>query len=158
MPRCKNGTRKNKKTGECEAYTKPVSKQQRETQKSSKADAKAEAKAKAKRMKEQEKMEDYNDRLKQAREEFFDDKQYMYHQKGLLKVEEYDEEELAPKQKKVLASTIKKVEALEKRIIKKYRLEPNEWVGDIERATDGMMENHRLGEFLKPHHERKMGW
>lgn len=34
MPRCKNGTRKNKKTGECEAYTKPVSKQQRETQKS----------------------------------------------------------------------------------------------------------------------------
>jgi hypothetical protein len=109
-------------------------------------------------MKEQEKMEDYNDRLEQAREEFFEDKQYMYDEKGLLNVEEYDEEELAPKQKKVLASTIKKVEALEKRIIKKYRLEPNEWVGDIERATVGMMQNHRLGEFLKPHHERKMGW
>jgi predicted RNase H-like nuclease (RuvC/YqgF family) len=153
MPRCKNGTRKNKKTGECETYTKPVSKSQRATKKMEKTEAKAQAKTEHKQWEEEE----YKDRLEEAREEFFEDKQYMYDKKNLLEVEIGDEVDLPAKRKKELASTIKKVEALEKRIIRKHRLKKTEWVGDVERITVGMMEDHRPGEFLKPPHERKRG-
>jgi hypothetical protein len=79
----------------------------------------------------------------------------MYDSKDLLDVEIGDEDELTTKRKKELASIIKKVEALEKRIIKKHRLKKTEWVGDIERITVGMMEDHRPGEFMKPPDERK---
>ena len=153
MPRCKNGTRKNRKTGECQTYTKPLSKSQRATKKMEKAEAKAQEKEQQKRWKEEE----YKDRLEEAREEFFEDKQDMYDSKGLLEVEIGDEDELTTKQKKELASIIKKVEALEKRIIKKHRIKKTDWVGDVERITVGMMEDYRPGEFLKPPHERKRG-
>jgi len=154
MPRCKNGTRKNRKTGECETYRKPLSKEQRATKKAAKAEAKAQEKEQQKKWKEEE----YNYRLEEAREEFFEDKQDMYDSKNLLEVGIGDENELPAKRKKELASIIKKVEALEKRIIRKHRLKKNEWVGDIERITVGMMEDYRLGEFLKPEHERRRGW
>ena len=158
MPRCKNGTRKNRRTGECVTYTKPLTKSQRETRKMANAEAKAQAKAQEKAEHEQWKEEEYKNRLIDAREEFFQDKQYMYEEKGLLEVSIGDEDELTKKQQKDLAKTLKKAEALRKRIIKKYRLKKTEWVGDIERVTVGMMEDYRWGEFLKPAHERKKGW
>ena len=124
----------------------------------SKAQAKAEAKAQAKAEQQQWEEEEYKSRLIEAREEFFQDKQEMYQEKDLLEVSIGDEDELTNKQKKDLASTMKKAEALQKRVIKKYRLKKTEWVGDIERITVGMMEDYRWGEFLKPAHERKKGW
>lgn len=120
--------------------------------------ANAQAKAQAKAEHKQWEEEEYKDRLIEAREEFFQDKQYMYEEKGLLEVSIGDEDELTNKQKKDLTSMLKKAEALRKRIIKKYRLKKTEWVGDIERVTVGMMEDYRWGEFLKPAHERKKGW
>ena len=124
----------------------------------SKAQAKAEAKAQAKAERQQLEEEEYKSRLIEAREEFFQDKQYMYEEKDLLEVSIGDENNLTKKQQKDLASILKKAEALQKRVIKKYRLQKTEWVGDIERITVGMMEDYRWGEFLKPSHERKKGW
>jgi hypothetical protein len=132
MPRCKNGTRKNKKTGECETYTKPVSKSQRATKKME--------------VKAQEKDEEYKYRLNTAREEFFEEKQGLYDELGLLE----DFEEITPKQKKAIAKTMKKAEALEKRYIRKYKLNKDEWVGNVEPVTVGMLENRPYGDFLKP--------
>lgn len=151
MPRCKKGTRKNRRTGECQPYKKPDA-ETRQQRKTMKAEAKA-AKAEAKAAKAREKEEDYKGDLDAAREEFFEDKQYLYDQKGFLNDQE--EDYLTPKQKKDLASTIKKVEALEKRIIKKYHLKKTEWVGDIEPVTVGMMQSRPIGQYMLPESQRK---
>ena len=82
--------------------------------------------------------------LEEARDKFFFKKQDIYEKDGLLE----EIEEMTPKQEKALARNMKKVAALEKKIVREYGLRRGTTLGAHHPITIGQLEDHPIGYYI----------
>lgn len=90
--------------------------------------------------------EDYKAFLEDAREAFYFKKQDIWDKDGFI--EDIDIDEMTPKQEKAFARNMKKVAALEKKMVREYGLRRGTTLGFHGPITIGQLGDHPVGYYI----------